>query len=168
MALVVEDGTGLATAEAYDSVANFDTYVALFAYDVSAYTTANKEVALRIAARYVDAKFGDQFIGWRGSRTQALEWPRGGAQDADGWLLDDDVLPVEIQNVSHELAFLSFTNTLLPDVASGESGKTIERTKVGPIEISETFGSSSSQAPQWRTAHKMLRRILQPTRIMRA
>ena len=75
MALVVEDGTGLSTAESYISVADADTYHSDRGNALWTGTDAVKEEALRQATEYLDATYD-----WKGSislTTQALNWPRG-------------------------------------------------------------------------------------------
>lgn len=54
MALIVEDGTGLADAESYLSVADADTYHADRNNEAwQDYSTAEKEAALRKATQYI-------------------------------------------------------------------------------------------------------------------
>jgi len=83
MSLVVEDGTGLSTAEAYISVADADTFFAAEprGTEWAALTTSQKEQALRAAARILDLEC--QWIGFPVSETQALAWPRSNARRED-------------------------------------------------------------------------------------
>jgi hypothetical protein len=81
--LIKEDGTGLANANTYASVADGDAYHDghLYATSWTGATTANKEKALALATRLIDASY--QFNGWKTKSTQALQWPREGALDPD-------------------------------------------------------------------------------------
>lgn len=81
--LVKEDGTGRADANTYAAVADGDAYheAHLYATTWTAATTANKEKALALATRLIDASY--QFNGWKAKSTQALQWPREGAIDSD-------------------------------------------------------------------------------------
>jgi len=83
LTLIKEDGSGLATANSYASAADGDTYHEghLYATDWSGATTAQKEAALVMATRIIDASY--QFLGSRKSNTQALQWPREMAIDPD-------------------------------------------------------------------------------------
>jgi len=77
VAIIVEDGTGLTTAETYVSVAVALTYHSTMGNTAwAAATTAAQEIALRRAAQYIDHRF--RFRGERLDSDQALEWPRVG------------------------------------------------------------------------------------------
>ena len=83
LVLVKEDGTGLANANAYASAADGDAYH-LGHYYASVWTgatTGNKETALVMATRLIDASY--QFNGFKKGSVQALQWPREGAIDPD-------------------------------------------------------------------------------------
>jgi hypothetical protein len=81
--LVVEDGSGLANANSYASVADGDAYhdAHLYATGWTAATTPNKEKALAMATRLIDEEF--QFNGYRANSSQALQWPRVRCPDPD-------------------------------------------------------------------------------------
>jgi hypothetical protein len=74
--LVMEDGTGLANANSYASLAEFDAYnnATLYSDTVNNATRANKERALIMATRVIDTMV--EFEGSRASDTQALAFPR--------------------------------------------------------------------------------------------
>lgn len=76
MALVVEDGTGIATADSYLSLTDASTYFTNHANPTAwvGATTAVQEASLRYAARWLDMKF--TWIGYIGIFTQNLGWPR--------------------------------------------------------------------------------------------
>ena len=81
--LIQEDGGGRADANSYASAADGDAYHAghLYASAWTAAATAQKEAALVMATRLIDAAC--QFNGWKRSSAQALQWPRAGALDPD-------------------------------------------------------------------------------------
>lgn len=94
MALTVEDGTGLSTAESYLSVAEMrDRAIRLglgYVADVGSADDADVEAALRRATTLVDAVYGERFIGARRTVDQALEWPRASAHPTGlglGWVM---------------------------------------------------------------------------------
>ncbi len=143
MALVVEDGTGLATAESYISVADAETRLGnLGDTTFTAKTTAEKEAALRLATEHIEQKYRQRWKGTRLFRAQALSWPRYGAI-VDGFDVDSTIVPDEIANATADLALKSLTETLTPDLERG-----IVREKVGPIETE--YDRASPQAKRFR------------------
>lgn len=109
MALVVEDGTGLANAESYYSVANTDTYFSskrgdsvTYADDWTAATTAVKEACLRWATRLIDKYW--LFDGEKSTTTQALRWPRRYVYDIEGDEIDGDDIPTDLEYATAEMA----------------------------------------------------------------
>lgn len=112
MAIVVEDGTGKADAEAYCTVDFATTYHA--AMGNAAWTALSndaKEQALRKATRYMDARY--RFSGSKQTAEQALAWPRIGAMN-QGWLVDEGIVPLPVQRACAELALQSTTTDLAP------------------------------------------------------
>jgi hypothetical protein len=161
MALVVEDGTGLVTANAYIAQAFADTYhTDRLQTQWSDATTPEKEAAIIRATDYIDKRFGRRFIGFRGKGTQALEWPRTGALDDDGYLVSG--LPTALEKACAEYALRAWIyKTLAPDplsvipaqdlesgaAARGTSATAGEvlRTKevVGPLEEEKWYESTT-------------------------
>lgn len=78
MTIVVENGSGKENAESYASLDEANSYYAkhLYASAWTAATDQNKEAALVMATRAIDA--GCEFKGSQVSLEQALEWPRYG------------------------------------------------------------------------------------------
>ena len=122
MALIVEDGTGLQTAESYLSVADCSTTLAKFgkeaAFDALA-TEAEKEQALRIATQYIDSTYGDDFSGEVKGLLQSLEWPRIAAYNSRGQLITEGTLPQELLNAVAMATNDSLTNDLFSDESNG-------------------------------------------------
>ena len=89
--LIKETGTGLANANAYADATDGDAYHEghLYASAWTAATTANKEKALVMATRLIDAQY--QFNGVRANEDQALQWPREGCRIPDF----EDELPMD-------------------------------------------------------------------------
>ena len=83
LVLIKEDGSGLAGANSYASAADGDAYHLGHSY-ASAWTgatTAQKEAALVMATRLIDAYM--EFGGEKNVSGQALQWPRYGCVDMD-------------------------------------------------------------------------------------
>jgi hypothetical protein len=92
MVLVKEDGSGKPDANTYALVADADAFHEghLYATAWTGASTANKEKALVLATRLIDASY--QFNGGKTKSTQALQWPREGAIDPDRLALAQNIL----------------------------------------------------------------------------
>lgn len=140
MALVVEDGTGLSTAESYISVTDADTYIAAYkgadaAWDAA--TTTAKEIAARQAAQYIDGRYR-----WQGevySATQALDWPRNYVYEENGIMIEG--IPTKLEQATAEVMFLIIGGTAITE-NTDKAAQTI-REKVGDIEVEYAPGASS-------------------------
>lgn len=109
LTLIKEDGTGKADANAYANAADGDAYHDghLYASAWTAASAGNKEAALVMATRLIDAEY--QFGGTRVKTTQALQWPREDCRDpdADGWnggTVADSVVPKPVADATCEMA----------------------------------------------------------------
>lgn len=153
---VTEDGTGLATATAYVTEAEFVQYWENRGEALTGITSDNQKTAINRATAYIDKRFGERFLGWRENRAQCLEWPRADAIDDDGFLLED--IPKDLKDATCEYALrVHHLTQLAPDpqlpfnqrATRGET--TVEsaglsvskKEKVGPIEESTSQGDFS-------------------------
>lgn len=153
MALVVEDGTGLATAESFISVADTDTRHTNLGNTAWTGTTAAKEQALRRATEYMQQVYRSRWKGNRHTTTQALSWPRNSVVVDDFVVIESNVVPVEVKNACADLALKSLSETLAPDLT-----RAVVREKVGPIETE--FDRGSPQAKRYRAIDLMLAPLL--------
>jgi hypothetical protein len=142
MAFVVEDGTGLATATSYVSVADAITYHADRGNTSWALAlTAAQEIALIRATQAVDARGLGRFIGSRLTAEQGLEWPRTDAVDINGFEIDEDEIPSAVKKAVCEgaLVELGSQGSLQP---SSDRGGMITRERVeGAVDISYLPGA---------------------------
>jgi len=118
MAFIVEDGNGLDDSTSYISVATADEHhLDRGNSKWEDYSTAEKESSLIRASDYVDKRFGLRFVGWRKQKSQAMEWPRFDAFDADGFILNDaDDVPRKLQRAIAEYALrAAICGVLAPD-----------------------------------------------------
>jgi len=173
MALIVEDGTGLALADSYISAANCVAYLdkvaangALNAFTVAA--LALQEPALRNATRFLDAELATLFRGVRLNGTMALQWPRSGAITNDNYAVDAASVPALVLNATCELGLRYVADTtghvtsrLLPDVTTQG---TIQRkkNKIGPLEQEIAYMGGASQKKLFSLALAILRPLLWP------
>lgn len=165
MSLIVEDGTGLSTAQSYVSVADATTYHAAQgnAAWAAAATDALREAALVRATAAIDA-----LNDWRGYRTnqdQALAWPRIGAVDDDGYGIASDAIPQRLKNAVCEgaLVELASSGALTPEL---DRGGAIRRERAGAVEV-EYMGGASAKTVYTKIDVLLKSLIAAPGRITR-
>lgn len=157
MTLVVEDGTGLSTAEAYASVAEANAYWAdrnsPAAWTAS--TDAQKEAALRMASAYLDLRNSGLWRGSRYSAPQRLAWPRSGVV-VDGVTFDVTPLPRLLKEACIEAALKQRTETagLLPDDAT--PNVTSESVSVGSLSKSATYAGGKSAVKRFTVVENLV------------
>jgi hypothetical protein len=173
---VVEDGTGLSTANSYASLAFADQYVEDHLPDDfatwDAQADADKQANLRGGARYLDRTYATRYAGSRTNEDQALAFPQEGIEDFDGFLVDSASIPVAMAQASVEAGIRDMNGTdLMPDETTPGDTES-ELLKVGPITISEKYaGGGQSDQPTFPTIDRILQRaglILPPGRVMRS
>lgn len=135
MALIVEDGTGVAGAESPQSVADADLWLASTGKTVSG-TDLQKEGWCRIASLFMEGRFGIRLEGYRSfPATQGLSFPRVGAYRQVGsgfrWPIQPNEMPVEWLLAHAELYYRASLSQLVPDTPKGGA---VIVFKVGPIE----------------------------------
>lgn len=164
MALIVEDGTGKADAEAYVSVAALDAYAAANGLTLTG-TDAQKEAALRRATRFIDT--GWRFFGQATSSTQALKWPRWGVTNDEGYDLLSDTLPSALTDACCELA----AHALTADFDRNADAANIKREKIGEIETE--YAGAAGTARSFPIVERLLatisgRRLAGSSRLVRS
>lgn len=136
--LIVEDGSGLANADAYADRVAVLAYWAARADSVfaNAASDAIRDAAIRRATQFIDIQWGDRFKGSREFEGQGLQWPRLGVYTAEGW--DVDGVPPQIITATAELAKLALGAPLAGAGASvaAPSQSAISSIKAGSVEIS--------------------------------
>lgn len=158
MTIVAEDGTGVVGAATYADVSFADAYWLDRAHTDfnttwAAATTPNKEGALREATDYVDATWGQYYLGTRKGYLQGLEWPRSDAMDDSGYPLPD--LPDALKNVVSELAARALSARLASDDSRGGD---ISKLKAGPVEI--TYANEAPTQTNYGMVSSMLAPVL--------
>jgi len=157
MSLVIESGSGSATAESYISVEDASAYFTargVTTWDAldTGEATVNREAALRKATDYLTAVYRDRWEGVRYTEDQALDWPRAGVV-RDSWQVDTDEIPIEVQRAEAELALKSASDDLLADQTQG-----VVKEKVGVIEVE--YNPNSPAATRYKQIESMLRPYL--------
>ncbi len=118
---MIDTGPGTSSANSYASVALADAYMASIGRADWAGIDTLKEAALIRATQYIDGKFRRSWSGQKlNGRDQALDWPRTGAVDCDGYQIGNDI-PPEIIKAVCEAALRELTDpfSLSPDVVEG-------------------------------------------------
>lgn len=159
--LVVEDETGLSTANSYVSIADADDYANLRQVGalekwISA-TESNKVAALIIATQYVDARW--RYVGELMEEDQALAWPRNDNPIYDSEGLDvAETVPWQIVNATIEYAARAIDPSSYqarelyfdPEVIDDANRFIkLKREKLGPLE-EETRYSETKAASKFR------------------
>ena len=147
MALIVEDGTGLANADSYISLANAIAYLNTRNLPslplVDPFLNADQgdqENALRIATEYMVSEYRFRWAGYRRTQVQSLDWPRVWVPitDAAGYggyggypaYFDPNSVPAQVAQACADLATRALSADLAPDI------ERIEKTvRVGPISV---------------------------------
>jgi len=154
MALIVEDGTGLADAESYCSVAQANAYHAALGNQAWANLASDtlREQNLRKATNFMRQLYRMAWQGKPTKSTQALDWPRYDVEVNDYWLASN-VVPVEVKNACAELALKAIAGPLVVDLTQGVKSK-----KVGPLEF--VYDENSPRHTQYLAVDRMLAPLL--------
>ena len=136
MALVVEDGSGKANANAFvaaDAVSDYATAIGNTAWGAAA--PAEQEAAIVRATLYLRNEQRYPYRGTKRSYGQRLPWPRSGAVERRGLPVPEDAIPPAILDACCELAIreLESPGSLQPDAARGGA---VASESVGPISTS--------------------------------
>jgi hypothetical protein len=141
MALIVETGGGLATANSYCDVAYADAYHTGIANADWAGDTTTKEQALIVACQSLDLLYGPRFVSAREEGEQALLWPRYPFIDRNGNTRTTGI-PVELKKAQAELALMYLLGANLFPEGNSVLDVQSETVKVGEISTSTTYVNS--------------------------
>lgn len=139
MALIIENGTGVAGAQAYSDAADCITFATTYYGSSLTGSIAEKESTILRVVNFMNS------LNWIGEptfgRAQELSWPRTGVDD-----IGTGEIPREIIKAQHILARTEHTNigALAP---SGSSSGQVIKEKVDVIEVTfaETQGGVESE-----------------------
>ncbi len=164
LTLIKEDGSGMADANTYALAADGDAYHEghLYALGWTGAVTADKEKALVMATRVIDAMF--RFNGYKRLVTQALQWPRRECRDPDaengivpglllirGPFLDETEVPALVVQATCELA----RELLEVDRTDNPMGEGLRKLRLeGALELD--FDPKDKQPPVPRLVQLML------------
>lgn len=139
MPFTVEDGTVVAGANAYETVAEFKSY---WTDRNVSFTQADAviQAAIIIATQYVD--LNNSWKGWIVIDSQSLDWPRSGVVDDECRYLANDTIPQQLKDAVSEYTSRQLTSDIQPDVST--DGIIIEtKNKVDVIEEAIKYAEGS-------------------------
>lgn len=163
--ITVEDGTGVATANSYVTLAEADTYFLTTTANLGwAGTDDFKEHNLINACFALDATYGQRYLSYLNDETtQALLWPREDVYDLNGRRIYNGVIPTALKNAQMEMALLLQNGTDLYPAGNKLDNITSESVQVGEISQSFTYQRKPQDQAQYegfRKVEQILRPIL--------
>lgn len=153
MAFVVENGTGLTTANSFASVAAADTYHT--DRGNTAWAALDNAVKQNLLIKATDYLMNSAVFPWKGTAktaTQALVWPRTGVIETNGLAVADNAVPYKVMLATADLALIANTTTLQPVGTTAAAG--VKRRKVDVLEVEyfQEGSTSTSTNPATQTA----------------
>lgn len=169
MALILEDGTGVAGADAYDPVADADAWLTARGMLVfAALSSADQEPHMRKAVEHVEALAADGLTGYKRFITegeiQPLNYPRLGAYYLDGGVIGTAEIPLAYREAIYVACERSAEGTLESSLPTGikreratSSGSEIEYESSAGLsyphaDISRRIARVSRRPGEWRAA----------------
>lgn len=139
MTLIVEDGSIVANANTYVSLADARTRASALGVTISS-VDATAEAQLIQATLYVDRYYREQYQGLKVESDQSLQWPRSNVY-IDGYYIDNDEIPQElIDSEIYAAAELEAGNSLY----TNSDGKNVKLEEVvGAVKV-EYFNSGKT------------------------
>lgn len=141
MALIIEDGTMVATANSYATLIEIRAYALERGVTLPTVDAAVEVMAIK-AIDYMES-LRSKYKGFAASVTQALCWPRTCVY-IDGILVDSTKIPVLIKKAQMQLVIdLNAGFELMPTI----EGASVKKEVVGPIET-EYFPGTNLATPR--------------------
>lgn len=163
MALVVENGTGIATADSYVSLVEMRDYWASrddIVWSSIQKTDMNREASLRIATQWIDTTYQGRMQSTLLKSTQSLMFPRTEFCDTNGRTITG--VPANLKIAVFEIAYLALSNPDFHTKASSTASGQIKRAKAGPAEVEYFEGGSSSSSNEFANKLSYVRKLLRP------
>ena len=151
--IIVEDGSIVADANSYNTVAELDAFAALRGITLPP-TTAEKEVLLIQGTDYTET-FWNRFQGSLVSEVQVLQFPRNSVFVND-FRVAATTIPQTLKNAQLQAAIESISTTLSPN-----TGQNIKKEKVDVIEVTYQDGTGSLYAPTFPSVDKYLKPLFE-------
>lgn len=155
MALIIEDGTAKADAQSYATVAELRGYAGVRGATVPT-PDADCEALLIKAMDFLE---GQNFVGDRYSKAQALAWPRVNAE-VENWPLSYDEIPRQLIQAQCALAIEAQTVDLLPTIDVNAKGPRIAEEVAGAVKVAYANPGRARNVPAIAKAEVLLRTLL--------
>lgn len=160
MALTVEDGTGVTSADAYQTLAAFRAYHTDYGNaSVTGLSDAATEILIRKASRAIDAMYGRRLQGQRWKTTQGLQAPRYPVYHSDGFEIGTADQLVILGRACAELGLRAYTEDIYPDL-DVTGAITSESASVGSISESKTYAGGSIPVKSYRIVDDIMAELL--------
>lgn len=156
MSLTIEDGTGVAGADSFASVAEARAFAAARGLTLPA-DDADVEPLLVKAADFI-LGLENQMRGDRTTSTQRLPFPRYDVVLPGGYNLNPYEIPAQVKEAQMRLAVDANSNDLNPN----GTGQEVIRKKVGPLETQYAEKGSTTVTPEFNAAMDLLKPLLLP------
>lgn len=168
MVLLVEDGSGLSTAESYLSVADVSAVLALTGEDAAWLALANDTAREQVARKAMRALENEHtFRGEKKTAAQALEWPRVNAEDDDGFLWESTEIPAKLKTAFALLCAAAAVSGADLQPTQTEPGSLQSKSiGLGKISISKTWAGGQSQVVFYRKAESLLSELVESSDVM--
>ena len=156
MALIVENGTGVANANTYVSVNDFVTWADARGITYPAFPDIQAKI-LR-AMDYIETL---SFVGQKNTETQPLQWPRAYVF-IDGYSVETNEIPAQLKIAVYEATKLDIEG----DSKLSASDRATSKEKIGDIEITyEPNASMKRTTPAMtRALRKLVRSVTEVSR----
>lgn len=152
--LIVEDGTGLANANSYISLADADTYFANKGTAGAQWAAPDelKNEYLVLAATALDDVFGRKYISYLRSGdnvTQALLWPRENVWNRHNRRIPAGTIPQELKDAQCELALMQQLGVNLYPEGRKSNNLLSESVSIGEISQSFTYQKQAGEQAEY-------------------
>lgn len=150
MALVIEDGSGVAGANSYCSVASARTYASARGLSLPA-ADAEVELLLIKAVDFIES-FRGEFQGLKTTQEQPLQWPRTGAT-LDGYEVSSTTIPEVLASAQAQLAADANLQELMPT----STGREVVMERVDVVQVQYAESGNTNQQPIFTKAEALLK-----------
>ena len=151
MALIIEDGSGVANANSYVTAQQWDDWAT--ARGIShTHSTNHIEEFILTAMDYIEAQ---NFIGRKATDAQSLQWPRTEVY-IDSYSVNSDEIPKELKNSVYEV-----TRTVSDgNFALSARDRQTTQEKIGDITV--TYKNNAGMKKETPAVRSALRKIVKP------
>jgi hypothetical protein len=152
--IVVEDGTNVTGANSYISLADAKTYFNNRGDQTFDALTPDKMGACLVrGASAMDYWLNGRWRGRRANQIQALDWPRIGMIDSDGYCVPKNTIPQKLKNAQCEIAKIESSTPFIQTQVSNQN--TLKLQAIGPIK--SEFMDTSPSISYWPMIIAMLK-----------